>query len=384
MHIVLLARLFAASLLFLCPGVSAMEETIWNFRGTIPANLQVNNLTTVESTEEGLYVKTTSDGFIQMPALSMPADVLTMTYTNVEAPEIALLWQPTRLKTGEYYQHNIQLAPGPEQQSIVSLHLVEEWDPTSPTIGLAFSAGSELLIKQIEWRAYTPLEKLWNGFLSFWTPDEFRMYSINFIWGPLIGATPESRATLFELLPPPAWSATRIFYGIFGVALLSALILWRTDKENGKKRFWQILVGTVVVLWIVFDVRMTQEIFAYVRNDWQSYVLQPTTQKTLRTHSGLHAILMECKKLLGDDARYGLIATNNSPYFSNTRYSLLPAIPIREGEDATGVKAWLVFDRSDITVNENGALVQSDGTVIAERGSILKRFDERSFFYRAQ
>ncbi len=371
-----------AALVVLLPAAAfAMESTFWDFRGAPLPGMDVQKLTTVEATAEGLYVETQTDGFLQFPTLTRGADSLTLQATNARDAEAALIWRTPALNPGEYYQHNIVIPLGESKTVTVALNQIPEWEWSAPFVGLALPAGSRMLIETIEWRTYTVGEKLWNGVVSFWTPDTFRLYSINFLWGPLIGSTPEARMTLYETLPPSSWSATRLFYGAFALAAGVAGLLWWSKPEGGKRRFLLILAFAGAALWIVFDARMTEEILSYVRDDWRSYVLAPADERTLRSHSNLYDIVYEAKELLGDDPRYVLVAQENTPFFSNLRYALYPSVPVQPGE--AGVSAYIVLARPDITV-VNGKIMDKDGSLTAGSGSIVKRFDDASFFFRTE
>lgn len=365
----------------LIPVTEAAQSTVWNFRGSIPQGVTVQHLTTVEGTLDGLYIDTQTDGFVQLPTLTHAADVLRLRVTNAAPAEIAVLWRTPDLNPGEYYQENVVLPAGEGKEVSVLLHQVPEWAWSAPFLGLAFPTGSKLLIEELEWKRYSIGEKLMNGFASFWTPDQFRLYSINFLWGPLLAPTPEARATLYDSLPPRSWSATRIFYAVLIAAIVIAAILRWTMPEFGTKRMLATLTIVGAALWIVFDLRMTQEILAYVRDDWQTYVLEEPGKRTLRSHVTLYDALEVTDDVLGDDDRYVLVAQENTPFFSNVRYALYPAVPVRIGESTEGVRTWIIFARDDVTA-ENGTLAMRDGTVLAQSGSVLHRFDDTSFIFR--
>ncbi len=357
-----------------------METIRWDLRGQVPTGFEVQNLTTVEVTKEGVYVETTNDGFIQLPPLTQRVDALRMTVTNAQDAETALMWHTTDLAPGEYYQSPFVMPAGERKIITIALHQIPEWTWSAPFIGIAFPAGSRLLIEDIEWHTYTPWEKFWNGFVSFWTPDQFRLYSINFLWGPLIGATPEARTDLFETLPPKSWSATRIFYGIFIVAAVIAGLLAWVKPTGGHRRFITIIAVTGAVLWALFDIRMTQEILSYVADDWRTYVLVTPEERTLRSHSDLYNVVSDIDQLLGDDTHYHLLAQPNTPFFAIVRYALYPAVPYGPNE-ANDTGAFIVLARPDITV-VNGAIVGKDGPITTGSGVIVQRFDDTSFFFR--
>lgn len=358
----------------------AMDAVTWNFTESIPDGVAPKNLTTVEASAEGVYVRTATDGLLQLPSPGMEADALTMVITNADTPKLALIWQTADLGPGEFYQAEIKPPIGQNQTANLALHQVQEWDPDATMIGLAFPAGSEVLIRSMEWRSYSPLEKFWNGAVSFWTPDTFSLYSINFLWGPLIGATPEARAELFATLPPKAWSATRLFYGALVLAAIGAAA-YAWNKPDRRKTFLGAFAIAGAAAWILFDARMTQEIVSYAAHDWQTYVLADDEKRVLRTHANLYDVIADIKELLGEDASYALVAQEGTPFFANVRYALYPAVPL-PGVAGTDAKAWIVLASPGVRV-EGESLVRADGTVLVPRGAVVKRFDDSSFLFRA-
>lgn len=369
----------ATALLSAAPAF-AMEAVTWNFPASIPDGITPKNLTTVEVSKEGMYVQTSTDGLLQFSMPGIDADSLTMVVTNIDTKKVALIWQTADLGPGEFYQAEIPLPVGQTQTANLVLNQVAQWEPNATTMGLAFPAGSEMLIHSMKWNAYSPAEKLWNGFLSFWTPDTFTLYSINFLWGPLIGTTPEARAELFTSLPPKAWSATRLLYGALMLSAIGAAA-YAWNKPDRRARFLSVLAVASATAWILFDARMTQEIVSYAVHDWRTYVLTEEDERTLRTHANLYGIIADIKELLGDDESYALVAQEGTPFFATVRYALYPAVPL-PGETGTDAKMWIILGSPNVRT-EGESLVRADGTVLVPRGAIVKRFDDFSFLFRA-
>lgn len=357
-----------------------MTETSWDFRGSAPKGTTVHNLTSVEIVPEGMLVRSSTDGFVELPALTKKADAVTFTVTNVTTPKAALIWRTPELGDGEYYQADVELPRGQSHTVSLPLNDLDGWDWTAASIGLAFPAGTELLVEKMEWRGYSAVEKTRNAFLSFWTPDEFRLYSINFLWGPLLATTPEARATLYDGLPPRSWSATRVFYALFALAAIGGGAYAR-KKENARVIFLCAVAAAGAALWIAFDVRMTQEILSYVRDDWKTYVLAPENKRTLRSHSNLYDVLHDTAELLADDDRYVLLVNDDTPFFANARYAMYPAVPVAP-ERASGAIAWIVLGNPRVSVH-SGALLR-DGVVLSPKGAVIKRFDDTTFLYRSR
>lgn len=358
-----------------------MTEFSWDFRNSLPEGVSSQQLTVVQPTDNGLYIQTDTDGFLKLPPLPIPADTLTIRLSNVDTRDAALLWQTNGLDPSDYYQHTVSLPRGAQKDVVFPLHRTRGWNWKAPFMAFALPAGSEVIVESMTWRSYTLTEKLWNGFLSFWTPDSFKLYSINFLWGPLIAVTPDARASLYDALPPQAWSAMRLAYGAFAIVFGLGFALFKWRPSFGRHSLILLLTIAVATLWACFDLRMTMEIVSYVRDDWRTYVLAPADERTFRTHSSLYRVINRVDTLLGDDERYALLAENGTPIFANVRYALLPATPLREGESTDGVSAWIVLGLPGVHVVD-GSLVAPDGTVLAHNGRLIERFDADSFLYR--
>lgn len=368
--------------LLACGTVHAVRDTALDFRGTVPKGIAPQHLTTVEIAAQGMYVKTETDGIISLPLPPMRVDSAVVTLTNASTERIGLIWQDDTLKEGEFYQRNITLPTGDKQRVNIGLDQVPEWDGMPSALALAFPAGAEVLIQNIEWKQYSATEKFIEHLRSFWTTDSFQMYSINFLWGPLLSGTTEGRLTLFDELPPRAWSATRAFYGAFALATIAAIIVRFTNRVAGPARMKTILLAAGVGLWILFDARMTQEIVTYAARDWSSYITKPANERVFRTHATLYDVLPRLDELLGNDERYVLVTREGTPFFSNVRYVLYPAKPVSP-PDAGDTKAWIVLGIPGIDV-KNGALTLADGTTLSASGTLVERFDDSALFFRSR
>lgn len=376
------ARIIALSTLLACSSAYAMEEATWDFHGHVLEGIEPQHLTTVEIAAQGMYVNTQTDGVLKMPVPTVRADALVITLTNIASPRIALLWQNEGMRQGEYYQENVDLPTGATQRVIVDVDAIPEWNGSPTGVGIAFPANTEVLVESIEWREYSAAEKLSNAFISFWTPDTFKMYSINFLWGPLISTSPEAREVMYDGLPPKAWSATRVLYALFAIAVIVALIARFTDSVRGPTRMKTILLVAGAALWILFDVRMTQEIVSYAARDWSTYVLVRGDDRTLRSHSTLYDVLDRLDSLLEDDDRYVLVTNEGTPFFSNVRYKLYPALPESPTPNATA-RSWIVLGVRGVAVKD-GSIVLPNGTALSPKGTVIEQFDDGSFFFRVQ
>lgn len=374
-------RLSIVAASFLLIGTaSAMESVTWDLTTSVPEGLIPQNLTAVQASDQGLYVQTNTDGFLQLPPPGIDADSLVITLTNIDSPEIGLIWNTPTLAQGDYYQYNIRLPAGQSQKVVAPMHQESDWLANPPMMGLAMPAGTEILIQRIEWRSYSAWEHLVNGIISFWTPDSFRLYSINFLWGPLVGTSPEARSQLYETLPPHSWSGMRVFYVVLVLAVIIAVAM-RFFAEGGRRKMLPIIGLTFVTLWIIFDARMVVEVLSYVRDDWRTYITAEKGTRVLRSHETLYEFLEKTDAAIGDAERYVLITPEGTPIYANTRYRLYPAEPLRLSDPHEGVSTFVIAAEPSVRA-VSGSLIAGDGTVLARDGSVIYQFDDASFVFR--
>lgn len=343
----------AVAFLALASVAHAEDIDFWNFRGQMPRETKVNGLTNVETIDEGLRVQTTTDGLLVWPALTAPAEVLSIRARVNRPLDVSFVWQPTTAEQG-LYQIPFTLQNG---KTDVILSDYASWDPQAEAIGIAFKAGSEVVIEEMEFRHWTPMERLIEGWKSFWTFDEFRAYSINFLWGPLVTGNSPARMMMFENLPPFAWSITRYFYGALIITGIIALIIGFIFKRRALGL--GIFATVFVCLWLLFDVRMGAEILSYVKDDISTYVTKEGGEQTLRTHGNMYAVLNDMLPSIREEEKFMLMFVGGSPFYPNLRYMAYPSVAVLDGQDRTGVKLWAIFDRPDFSIDAQGRLVRT-------------------------
>jgi len=375
----------AIALLTIATTAHAEDIDFWNFRNQIPRETKVNNLTQAKTIPEGLHVKTDTDGFLVWPALNGPAEVLTIR-ARVGKPTTAyFLWQPTTPGEEGMYQIPFTIT---EAETNVMLSDYTFWDPSTTAIGMRFTPGSEVIIEDMTFRHWTPMEKMIESWKSFWTFDDFRAYSINFLWGPLVTGNGPAREALFDNLPPLGWSATRIFYGIFVVTGVIALFIGFILKKRSLGL--GVFMTVFIFLWALFDVRMGLEILSYVYDDFTTYVTKEGEDQILRTHGNTYAVINDMLPVISKEEKFVLMTRSGAPSYPNIRYMAYPSIAVLDGQDRTGVKLWVIFDRPDFTVDDRGRLVRAADPavfpggkeILTGTGRIVLDYNSGTFLYR--
>lgn len=221
------------------------------------------------------------------------------------------------------------------------------------------------------------LEPVIEAGRSFWTFDEARPYSINFVWGPQISLHPEDLSRLYATLPPPYYSGTFALNILIAVTLLLIIGIGITGKTSRKT----IVSGCSILFlctWAFIDLRMGSEFLSWVMTDHQTYITANPEQRTFRDRKQFYDFAEFTKPYLTDRASYVFFARQPWPYLGNMRYLTYPSIP---GIDYAHDDTWVIYDRPDVILDAEGRL-STEGIAITEPGMIVGRFDESSFVFR--
>ncbi len=367
--------------LTLVPLAHAEETDVWDFRSGTNMPKGAQSLTRVEVTAEGIEIETATDGYLywDTPFLR-PVDVLSLRVSNPKDIDAVLLWHSDKYP-GQQVQRAIHI-PGKPGIQVVNMVPGEDnaWMWNTDQLGLGFPAQTDIVLESMVWRRYSFTEKMQTAWRSFWTPDEFRAYSINFLWGPLLATNPVSLDTLFQTLPPPSWSVDRIFYAVMGIAILIGLLFYAFDRSTGKRIAWIIVGSTFLFCWLLFDARMGYEIMQYGMDDYRTFIAPPIAEKTFRTHEHLYSLAEEMLPTLQSYDSYVLFAPEGSPAYSVLRYQSYPSIPLRPDQERRDTKLWVILERPDIRMEKNH-LVNQKGEILSTTGSVIRTFDTDTFLF---
>ncbi len=365
--------------------VHAESTTVWEFsQARVPGQWTVKDLTSVKPSMEGLHVQTQREGLVwRAVELLHPIDVVTVTLTSSAPIEANLLWKARGDPPGRL----AQFAFAVEQANVpVTIDIIpgttRQWNPSTTELGFSFPKGADVVIHDVRLRGWSVGEKFLEGIKSFWVFDTFRPYSINFLWGPLLGFSPPAREQLFQRLPPLAISAVRIFYALLLLLGIGGIVLVLITRGSPRVKRYALTTfgGTFIAVWLLFDVRMGLEILNYARTDMQTYVRPPIGRKKLRTHGDFYDIAQQAMPMLRAVPRYALITENDSPFYQNLRYMTYPALPIVPGNDLSNISLLLVLHRPDIVVHDNRVILQTGETVAAD-GRVIADYGSGSFLY---
>lgn len=373
----------AAFLAFVIPCVtSAMSsETFdfamnsvnarWEGKGSIGMR-QENAGILLHASGTGLLVTNTQLRIVpSMGSIRVTTDMPTTAY---------FLWSYADDAAHVNYTIPIDIPAGTLTDVPFSLSNVRNWGKGEKSIGIVLEPSTTILIHSIRFDALNPLETLLEMTRSFWTFDVIRTYSINFLWGPYVAFDPVERAMLFRFVPPTSLSGTYVLFIGLVVALIALSVLARHAKHRRSKRSIAIACSVMIACsWFLLDLRMGLEFLHSVGIDRRDYVAAHESTRTFRDRHRFYDFAAFAAPLVSDRTSYIFFAEQQWPYLGNMRYLTYPAIP---GIDIEHDDTWVIYRRSDVSVNDAGQLT-IDGLPVTGAGTILDRFDEHSFVFRA-
>jgi hypothetical protein len=392
-------KLFAVSVrllsiaAFLCLFQTAHAEEItpWNFLGGLPQKAQTiqrsDNSVELQTTKGGLYIATPQDGYIIWTGhpLEGPAEVITIRIQASRPAKAALLWEAPNGPENQLVQLAFDVPPSTQMQDIdIVVAGYPQWDWHTDKFGIAFPAGSEATVEEIRFRHWPFYERVIERWKSFWTFDEFRPYSINFLWGPLLAGNGPQREALFKTLPPSAPSVTRGIYGLFIVAGIAAYLIGRTQWRRAKTIGWMTLLFAVV--WLAFAFRMDAEILSYAVHDLKTWTFtEPLSAKRMRNYEDVHATVFAMAPELQQHDSFAMLVPYREVYFQMLRYYAYPSVILPEPATWSGATAWAVLDRDDVWVDDQNRLRlgkdPATAQILTPPGHVAVPFKKSSFLF---
>lgn len=378
----MLRRFLPVALLLLCIPLtaSAKQVSTWDFtQGQMPGDWQTKGWTSAVLTTKGFEIHTTAAGSMgRLMDLPHPVDVIQITASTPREIAGLLLWHVPGTPPDVIYQLPITLQPGSSGTDFVDLTVADVWPRRPDLIGFAFPAGANMTLERVELVGFSVWEKLWNNVRSFWIFDTFNATSINFLWGPILRSAPITREALFSSPPPQGWSANRVLYTFLA---LGSFLLWLWYWRGGldPRRALLFFLSLCAGLWLFYDFRMGAEFFSYAAWDVRTYLTQAPEQRKFRQFQNFFTAVEQSLPVLTASPTYGFLCPDGLPLASRLQYFTYPSITAGNATLPRPAN-WLIFRRDDVRVDERNRLWKGDA-MLAEGGTILKRFDDTSFLY---
>src|SRR3989344_4293016 len=344
--------------LLLVPSLCAAESvTTWNLVNHEKIEgWKATNITSVQLTPDGLAISTQTRGqLVKAANIRHDVDSITITYSSIAGANGVFFWHAKGMPPTEAYQTPISSRrSAAAQQLVLDMGRVPEWDTKKlDSLGFAIEAGSQMTLQAVELSGPGLLDKIVYPARSFFLFDDMHAYSINFLWGPLMTYSEEQMQRLYSQVPPLGKSANPVFYAVMLVAMVATFVLRKRLRHPSA-----ICFLVVAVLWIVYDARMGAEFIRAAHKDIQTFWSKPVELRDFRDRGSFNAFARTVAPYTEGKDRYVFIASRGWPYIGTIQYETYPALPASYEEDAAkDADTWIVFDRSDITVNTEGRLV---------------------------
>jgi len=377
-------RIILISALLLLPSSTlAKQETVWDFMdGNIPGRWEVKGgIPAPVPTNEGLHIRTDRKGYMIRPTeITHPIDQIEITYLSLISVPIGMLFRSGDAKYDTpLLELPIGLKPTEEPQTIaLDVLRYDNWDSATKDIGIALLPGTEFTLQEIRLTSFSLPEKLLQGILSFWESDEFKPYSINFLWGPYIVTTPAQRLHMFDTAPPDGMFGNMALLSLLGIVILVMLALQWRGKCSAKKSTRIILIF-IAALWLIYDLRMGAELIGYARHDLKTYWGKPLLERTFRTHLHFQSFAEWAAPKLANADKY-VFLTSQEEFVDYMRYSTYPKLPIQPKAADSSVGTWVIFADPDVMLSEEGRLTINDEP-ISPPGRVVDAYDNDSFVF---
>ncbi|MBI3331915.1 hypothetical protein HYZ99_03060 [Candidatus Peregrinibacteria bacterium] len=377
------------SLLIIAAPAHARDAFEWNFMdASIPGRWEIQRLTTATPTAAGLHIKTDVEGKMsRVTEFPHGVEAIVMSLGQSTPTEAILLWHIRGSPANEFVELPFEIAGGPRTEVKLAVNDYPQWDPRTDRIGIVFPPHAEVTIQRIAFFRWNLFEKTWEAVKSFWTLDTFRPYTINFLWGPVLTFNPISRERLFRSIPPVGWSVNRILYVTMILIGLACMFWHMRQKRRGVRealrRPLTIFLLSLAGLWLFYDLRMGLETIAYYVRDYRTYVAADADERTFRDRGYFYDFVDQVLPHVQGRKRYIFLSPFRWPYLGAVRYLTYPSIPTEPTQAENGVDTWVIFQRSDMSVNAEGSLLM-DGQVVTPPGTVLLDFAPGSFVFRTR
>lgn len=372
----------ALALVCIPASAAAATKTVWSFLGgQVGPEWRVQGTAVTTAEVGGLRIRPETDTKIfREAALAHTVDFVEITYLSLTDNQAVLLWHNPGQAAEEIVQLPFLMPRTTVAETVkLDVHWYEQWAGRPDVLGLSLPKGSDVQLMQIAFVRLNPLEKAAALLRSYWTFDRLTPYSINFLWGPIFTASPVARETLFQILPPHGTYANKVWYVL--LLLTGAACAAAGWKRSYRRKAIAVFAGLALAVWMFADLRMGAETMSYALTDIRDTWSKPLLDRTFRERSDFPVFLRQVQPLVVDRGRYIFLTQFEYPLLGLMRYHTYPSEPVAPEKAGEGVDTWVIYERPEIAINEEGRLV-SEGQVISAPGEILYEMRPGAFVFR--
>lgn len=368
--------------LLLAPlSASAAWEETWDFRASqVPGRWEVSGESQTNAGLEGLRVTTKS--VIQMTRetfFTQSFDTVEFLMMSAQDTEMIFVWHRPGSPEDELVQLPVVIPrSGTARLTRVDLSHYKEWPGKPDKVGMRFPAGADVIVQRITFRGWNPIEKGIEAVRSMMIFDQYRPYTINFLWGPTMTINPVAREQIWDSQPPRGRSVNSVLYALLAIGCVTFGIV---RMRSRRKLAATGLLALLTLIWIGYDIRMGVELLSYFQRDYRSYISQPPEDRSFRERTDVQPFMDAARPYIEGEDRFVLLTDYRYPFGGILRYAMYPAVPVYPNEQTEAlIRTWLVHEHSNVRI-ENGTLLVN-GEVMAQSGSVVFEWDANSFVYR--
>lgn len=341
----------------------------WEGKGAITLRQTENGMLLHSGAETGMFLTS------NVPAFS--AEGISVVVTAKTRTSLQFVWLRD---AGTVSSIPLNVPAGNNQPMSFSIRQNPAWIMPIQSFGVRLPPNTDILLHRIDVVRWSLGEKIENALASLLTFDDYRPYSINFVWGPLLALNPIELHAIYRNLPPQEIYATYVLYWGLMITLAGLMVFARFVIEAPKRRSFIIRTFIITALgcWILLDLRMGSEFLSWVHADRATYIAAPESMREFRDRGRFYDFAAFAEPYVHDRNSYVFFSRQQWPYLGNMRYLTYPAIP---GIGIDTDDTWVIYDRPDMNVNEQGQITIG-GKPVSGPGEILGRFDNESFVFR--
>ena len=358
---------------------NAAKTTTWSMMNQDKVEgWNTNNLTTVNLIPEGLAISTDTQGqLVRVSKLRHNVDKIGITYISPTGAGGLFFWRAPGMAEDQAFQIPISFNQSmTQQQTILDMGQVPEWDARSDRIGFVLDEGSQLILQEMAFTGPSLIDKIVFPLKTFFDFDQMRAYSVNFLWGPLMTFSEEQRTQLYAQTPPNGDSWNIVFYWILGLTLVVILLL----KKFMRRDYFYLFFMLFAALWIVYDIRIGSELISFANTDIKTWWSKPIEIKDFRDRGSFTAFAKTVVPFTEGKENYVFIASHGWPFWGSIRYEAYPALPVTYDGDTEGIDTWIIYNRNDIKLDDEGRLT-INGEPISPPGDIMMNFEPGAFVF---
>ncbi len=366
--------------LLLMPAAAKAGSTVWNMEGIEKLEgWNHKNFSSIGLTPDGLVIRTSEQGQLARQGnIRHKVDTIAITYSSPSGANGIFFWQPRHLSGNNAFNIPMNFSPSLQTTTMVlDVSNIKEWDPSSTLIGFNFNAGTNITLKKIEFSGPSFIDTFKSSLHSIFVFDEYKSYTVNFLWGPRLVPRMEFVDKLYHKAPPYGTSWNTVLYYILAVAFLVSFIVFRKKHTN----WLRVFIAVFAVFWLMYDARMGAEIVQYAKTDWKEWWSKPIEMRIYRDRSSFPVFTELAASMIEEDDAYALITKTGWPYFGMMRYETYPTLPLSTSDDLSNVRHWFVYRMPNVRINEENRITL-DGEAISPPGEVLLLFEKSSFMFR--